>query len=904
MFDPLATLAKITNPSGKDFPHSQGTDFDLASVIQSAQALSSMIELEELIQQLSQIILQNSGAETCLLALPDLNNEWQIRSISTITEAGIITTQLSIPLTDCIDYPTQLICLVKNTKQSVASNTSQSLQNIDRYFVEYQSRGAFCLPILKQGKVLGVLYLEHRQAPDIFTENKKTVISFLCTQAAISLHNAQLYEESQQAAENIRLQQSDLELLLRNRQVMEIALRESENRYHRIISNVPGTLYQFELQADGTYRFNYLSARFAELFEIEAEAVLADISLLLDRIMPSDRQSFERSIKKAAKLGTSWNWSGRILTPAGQVKWIRGESMHQPTTDGSIVWDGILIDITEQQIALHERKQSEIALRQSEERYQRLSDNIPGVIYQFRIAPDGSFNYPYISSVCWELFQLTPAEVMTDSQCVINMIHPEDLAYFGQITAESAQNMTPKLWEGRAVLNSGEIKWIKSVSRPTMQADGSIIWDGVMLDITERKQAQLNLNLMNEQLELTIAELQGATRLKDEFLATMSHELRTPLNAILGMSESLQEEIFGAINARQLNAILTIEQSGQHLLALINDVLDVSKISAGKLELHIMPVDIAELCRSSLILVRQQASEKQIQIDTHLSADLDQILVDERRLRQVLINLLSNAIKFTAPGGQVVLSVAVTAPGVSHYPAEYSVCLAVSDTGIGIASTDLPKLFQPFIQIDSNLNRKYDGTGLGLVLVKQIVELHGGYVTINSEVGKGSCFSVVLPQTDMKPSEPSSQSTNSEQHYSHRQSIGNTSSALPPHTSPLVLLAEDNEININTLSSYLTAKGYRIILAQNGHEAISLNQTYHPDLILMDIQMPEMDGIVAIEHIRQHSQPKNIPIIALTALAMDGDREKCLAVGANRYLSKPFKLQELHNTIQECLNMN
>jgi predicted ATPase/signal transduction histidine kinase/GAF domain-containing protein len=614
-FNPLVTLAKITDSVSKDLLHNQGITFDLTSVIQSAQALSSTIDLEELIKQLSQIILHNSGAESCILALPNLQDQWQI-SRSSLVDRELITTQLPQTLGDSNEYPANLIYWVKNTQTTIIFDARLPIEIPDLYLLKHQPQSVFCLPIVKQEKVLGVLYLEHRHTPDIFTDNKKTVVTFLCNQAAIALNNAKLYQVSQQATANIKLKQIHLEQSLHDRQVMEVALRESEQCY------------------------------------------------------------------------------------------------------------------------------------------QKLSDNIPGVIYQFRIASDGSISYPYISSGSWELFQLMPTAVMADANCAIELMHPDDILEFQRLIAESAQNMTPKLWEGRAILKSGEIKWIKSVSRPELQSDGSIIWDGVMLDITERQQAQLNLNLMNEQLELTINELQGATRLKDEFLATMSHELRTPLNAILGMSESLQEEIFGAINARQLNAILTIEQSGQHLLELINDVLDVSKISAGKLELYVMPVNIAELCKSSLILVRQQALAKQIQIDTYLPADLDQILVDERRLRQVLINLLSNAIKFTAPGGQVELSVVVTAPGVSHHSAGYSVCFAVNDTGIGIASTDLPKLFQPFIQIDSNLNRKYAGTGLGLVLVKQIVELHGGYVTIYSEVDKGSCFSVVIPQTDMKLLKP------------------------------------------------------------------------------------------------------------------------------------------------------
>ncbi len=614
-FNSLATLARITDSANQDVQNNQGMAFDLASVIQSAQALSSKIDLEQLIKQLSQIILQTSGAESCILALPDLDNQWQM-SQSVLINQELLTTQLSQTLTNSIEYPANLIYWVKNTQTTIIFDARQSIEIPDLYLLEHQPQSVFCLPIVKQEKVLGVLYLEHRHTPDIFTDNNKTVIAFLCNQAAIALDNAILYQESQQATENIRLKQ-----------------------------------------------------------------------ILLEQ-------------------------------------------------------------------SLHDRQQSEIALRQSEARYQKLADNIPGIIYQFRLAPDGSINYPYVSSGAWDLLQLTPAAIIADSNCVIDLIHPDDLIELQRLMADSVQNMTPKLWEGRAILASGETKWIKSVSRPERQADGSIIWDGVMLDITDRQQAQFDLNLTNQQLELTITELQQATRLKDEFLATMSHELRTPLNAILGMSEALQDKIFGSINSHQLNAVSTIEQSGEHLLSLINDLLDVSKITAGKLALSITQVSVPELCKSSLMLVKQQAFAKQIQIDTDLPADLEPIAIDERRMRQVLINLLNNAVKFTPTGGTVTLSVSIKPIEIAAQTAGYAVCFAISDTGIGIASADLTKLFQPFIQIDSSLSRKYAGTGLGLVLVKQIVELHGGDVTINSEVGRGSCFTAIIPQTHLNLPQP------------------------------------------------------------------------------------------------------------------------------------------------------
>jgi signal transduction histidine kinase/CheY-like chemotaxis protein len=545
-----------------------------------------------------------------------------------------------------------------------------------------------------------------------------------------------------------------------DRQNIEKALRTSEDNYYQLVSNVPGALYQYQKTPNGIGKMNYLSARFSELFEISAAAALADISVLFDRVFPADWDSFNQSFLSAIENHQSWIWKGRIVTPQGQIKWIRGESRPAITKSGEMIWDGILIDISEQQKA-----------------------------------------------------------------------------------------------------------------------------------VDERQQAQIDLRSTNEQLELTIQQLQRATRLKDEFLATMSHELRTPLNAILGMSEALQEDIFGTINSQQLHAISTIEQSGRHLLSLINDILDVSKISEGKLELNLTKVSLAQLCESSLVFVKQQAINKQIQIESCLPQSIGHILVDERRVCQILINLLNNAIKFSANHGQVSLKVQIETPSINPNIHETYLSFAVSDNGIGIAEEDLSKLFQPFVQLDSNLNRKYEGTGLGLVLVKQIAELHGGFVQVDSKLNQGCCFTVMMPQPHLS------------------SLVANHAPAcnivVADHTvSHLILLAEDSEININTFSSYLTAKGYQIILARNGYEAIALTHSHQPDLILMDIQMPDMDGITAIQHIRQQPSSQHIPIIALTARTLTKDREKCLAADANEYLTKPVKLRELHQTIQEHLNLN
>jgi len=323
-------------------------------------------------------------------------------------------------------------------------------------------------------------------------------------------------------------------------------------------------------------------------------------------------------------------------------------------------------------------------------------------------------------------------------------------------------------------------------------------------DISDRKQAEAQLQQTNQ-------ELARATRLKDEFLANMSHELRTPLNAILGMTEGLQEEVFGKISDRQLKALQTIESSGTHLLELINDILDVSKIVSGKIELDCAPTSINQLFQTSLSFVKQQALQKRIQIRTKLPRDLPNLLVDERRIRQVLINLLNNAVKFTPDGGVITLE-ANRLQLISSFPdktneevTEY-LQISVIDTGIGIAAENIQKLFKPFVQIDSALNRQYEGTGLGLALVKQMVELHGGKVGITSELGVGSCFSIELPCVP--------NTTYASEMVSRNQTTESSdldSTTVFKSQAPLILIAEDNEANIMTISSYLIAKGYRIV---------------------------------------------------------------------------------------------
>ncbi|WP_441339189.1 response regulator [Pseudanabaena sp. Chao 1811] len=442
----------------------------------------------------------------------------------------------------------------------------------------------------------------------------------------------------------------------------------------------------------------------------------------------------------------------------------------------------------------------------------------------------------------------------------------------------------------------GQMIWLETNKLPLRDLQGEIIGVlGTYQDISDRKYAEEKLQQSNEQL-------MRATRLKDEFLANMSHELRTPLNAILGMTESLQEEIFGAVTPEQITAMQVIEESGTHLLSLIDDILDLSKIEAGQIVLNLTPIAITDLCKSSMAFVKQQAMQRRIQLETQLEQDLANIVVDERRIRQVLINLLNNAVKFTPEGGKIALEVTsfyLDSQGAIDAPSRQKFLrITVSDTGIGISPENIKKLFQPFVQIDSALNRQYNGTGLGLALTKRIIELHEGWVELTSELGVGSRFTIALPY--IQPAPPISPEIAPASTKAINSEITSGTTQSKTNASPLILIAEDNDINIMAISKYLKSKGYRILIAKDGKEAVDMVLSESPDLVLMDIQMPRMNGLEAIKQIRSQNF-HNLPIIAVTALNMSNDRQRCLEAGANEYIPKPIKLKQLDNVIQDLL---
>lgn len=382
-----------------------------------------------------------------------------------------------------------------------------------------------------------------------------------------------------------------------------------------------------------------------------------------------------------------------------------------------------------------------------------------------------------------------------------------------------------------------------------------------------------------EALDKSRQQEKKLTVVKDQFLANMSHEIRTPMNAVLGFTHLLQQQ---PMNEKSREYVTAIQHAGENLLEIINDILDISKIESGMMRLEPVSFSLRGMLHSMELMFQPKALEKKLELSFSIDAHVPDILYgDVMRLTQVLVNLVNNAIKFTHQGKVQVK--------VSQVAAESGVRLLfnVSDTGIGISPDKLPAIFDRFNQAEADITRKFGGTGLGLTIVRQLVELQHGSIGVESEPGKGSTFKVELPYTlgELLP--------DSGENYTYSQD----NFALPQQPDIRLLVAEDNKMNQNLLKHLLGNRQLHYQLVNNGQEAVSALSKQHFDLVLMDLQMPEMDGYTATRKIREELQ-SNIPIIAMTAHAMSGEREKCLQAGMNEYLSKPIREGELYRMIQ------
>ena len=402
------------------------------------------------------------------------------------------------------------------------------------------------------------------------------------------------------------------------------------------------------------------------------------------------------------------------------------------------------------------------------------------------------------------------------------------------------------------------------------ESDGMIRAYG--MDLTQSRDAIRKAIRMEEE-----------SRNKDEFLATMSHELRTPLNAILSCTEALREHAYGPLNPEQLDAIGTVRESGKHLLWLINDILDISKIAAGQLELERATLGVRDVVGSVVEMLRSTASAKGIRIETEYRTDSPTLFGDPVRIKQILLNLMGNAIKFSPNG---------TCVGVLIRDAEEPDTLAfdVWDSGPGVSSDFASAIFKPFIQAEGTYSRSKPGTGLGLSIARDLAMLHGGTVQLEAFDRPGAVFTVTLPVGEPTEGELFDFRATGSWDLHTEGEMGNETTEAPIDR---VLIAEDTDSSFRHLHDLLVSMGYTVDRACTGVEAVEVAKRTRPDLVLMDIDMPVMNGLDAIRLLRSGTTTAGLPIIAVTAMAGVANEQSCLSAGADGFLVKPYPLRDL-----------
>ncbi|MDH3231823.1 MAG: PAS domain-containing protein, partial [Alphaproteobacteria bacterium] len=522
--------------------------------------------------------------------------------------------------------------------------------------------------------------------------------------------------------------------------------RAANERFASLAATIPGVVYQRLVTPGGDIRYTYISEGAKDLFGVSPEEILADPEALFACHGPEYRSTFRERLLNASRDLTMWDVEAQIITRDGEEKWTHAIARPRRQPDGSVLWDGVILDATRikrTELELRTARKAAEALtrnceaaldmlRSANDRFSSLATTIPGVVYQRRVTRDGDIRYTYISEGARDLFGVSPEEIVADPDALFACHGPEYRSTFRERLLKASRDLT--MWDVQAqiITRDGEEKWTHAIARPRRQPDGSVLWDGIILDATWIKKSEMELQTAKELAE-------SSSRAKSLFLAQVGHELRTPLNAVLGFSDVLQNEVFGPLgSAKYRDYARHINQSGAQLLGVINNILEFTKCATGALDLIESRVDVTELLSAVARQARPIAESTGVALTTAADGDLPDILADRGKLHEILSHLLSNAVKFTPQYGSVTLSAAQSEAG--------DVVIRVRDTGIGIAEADMPKLLEPFGQADCDLNRRYDGIGLGIPLAANLARLHGAQLTAESEIGLGTTITLVFPR--------------------------------------------------------------------------------------------------------------------------------------------------------------
>lgn len=644
-------------------------------------------------------------------------------------------------------------------------------------------------------------------------------------------------------------------------------LRETISRFQRIFNGSGYGFWEWDLT---TQHVDWSGGFWERLgYKPAEEPDLNDATQILTYIHPDDLEPTMAVVRHHLRTAVPLDTNYRLRTKSGDYIWtqVRADSIRNE--DGRVIFmSGVNFDIT----AL---KEAEEALRESEARQERIIQSSSDGIWEW-YAKKGGFHF---SSRCWELigFNANDDEITKGEDKLVvwrKHIHPQDLLKFDQALNEHMAGKAPFDIEYRLIGKDKEIHWVRGRGRASFDTKGRPIrMSGANMDVTQIKRAEERVIQAKEAAE-------KANQAKSEFLSSMSHELRTPLNAILGYAQLFEYDL--NLNQQQINNMREIRKAGDHLLQLINDVLDLAKIESGKMTVSLEPVLVSRIINEAFTLVQPQSDSKGINLFVQLN-DLENhyVVADNVRFKQALINLLSNAVKYNNMGGEVEVRLELINNTILR--------LAVRDNGKGIPASRQKEVFQPFNRLNAEYS-KVEGSGVGLVITKQLVEMMNGKLDFKSTEGIGTEFWIDLPLAN-------------EWNQTQNEIIKSVS-YLPRQLAfsefKKVLYIEDNPTNIRLMQQFFALhSNLNLDIAEEPFLGIYKARSTQPDLIILDINLPGMDGFEALNVLKNDHTTKKIPVVGLSANAMPYDIERGIKSGFKEYLTKPVDINRLIETLND-----
>ncbi|MBD1805629.1 AAA family ATPase [Microcoleus sp. FACHB-SPT15] len=900
------STANMSRDSRKSLPDASGNTpgeiLDLTALMKASQAIASEIELDKLLTTLMRILLESSGAQTGYLIL-ESQGELRVEASGEANSNRVIVLQ-STPVETCL--PASIIHYVARTQEGLIESdvAREGRFTQDTYIQTYQPKSILCAPLLNQGQLIGIVYLENNLADGVFTPDRLEVIQLLSTQAAIALTNARLYTQVQST-------QNRLDKFL-NAIPFGISVHDANGQ---LVYANPVAQQLLNIQDLPKTEIEQLSKTYQIYRAGTGERYPVEELPLARALLGEETRADDLELHDSERIVPLEATSTPIFDETGSVEY--AIAAFQDISDRKQAEKALIENVRLEQ-EINAQRITQEALRQSEARYFGILEDQTELIARY--LPDGTVTF--VNEGFCRFFELTKEQLIGHHYKPV--VFEEDREYVARLVNSLSQENPVITVENRVIVGS-QVHWTQWVNRAIFDDSGCIVeFQAVGRDISDRKLAEAELERAKDAAE-------AANRAKSIFLANMSHELRTPLNAILGFSQLMNQD--ANLLTEQKENLGIIHRSGEHLLTLINQVLDLSKIEAGRMAKNETNFDLYYLLADVEDMFALEAQDKGLELRFDCADHVPQyIYTDEVKLRQVLINLISNAIKFTSIGS---VSVKVE-PGTEEQRGWgettsnqqlTTITFEVKDTGVGIAVDELEKLFKPFLQTASG-QRVQQGTGLGLTISRQFVRLMGGDFTV---ISRGKVFT---PGTSLRNvseagrspgviSSPSSLSSLSSpppsgtlfkfdipvgivdasenEHQSHSRRVV----ALAPNQPQYrILVVDDRDYNRQLLVKLLEPLGFEVQEATNGTEAIEIWDSYSPHLIWMDMRMPVMDGYEATKRIKSTTKGQATAVIALTASVWEEEKAVILSLGCNDFVRKPFRKETIFDIMAKHLGVS